>query len=161
MEDSEDIIYIESNFGIEKVKNSHSVVIYKNFRYWWSKENKDTSTRYVCSEKECYASIRIKDNKVTKLGGKHYHDPITIGEIALLRASQDLKKEVNLKKHNYYLYIFFNFTKGYQRCLKEHSKLLPTNTNEVDSSENSRANNSRKVPVFQKAFKYSSQAAYK
>ncbi|RNA23729.1 Ragulator complex LAMTOR3 [Brachionus plicatilis] len=94
MEDSEEIIYIESNFGIEKVKNSHSVVIYKNFRYWWSKENKDTSARYICSEKECYASIRIKDNKVTKLGGKHYHDPITIGEIALLRASQDLKKEV-------------------------------------------------------------------
>ncbi|RNA21956.1 hypothetical protein BpHYR1_003912 [Brachionus plicatilis] len=67
MEDSEERIYIESNFAIEKL---------------------------CLQRKRCYASIRIKDNKVTKLGGKHYHDPITIGEIALLRASQDLKKEV-------------------------------------------------------------------
>ncbi|CAF1150970.1 unnamed protein product, partial [Brachionus calyciflorus] len=64
----EELTYIESNFGIEKVKNSHPVVIFKNFRYWWRIENKDSSHRYVCSESNCYASIRIKENKVIKEG---------------------------------------------------------------------------------------------
>lgn len=91
---TDEIIYIESNFGIEKVKNSHPVAIHNNFRYWWRTSNKDLSVRYVCSEKNCYASIKIKDNKVIKQSGKHYHDPLTDSEILLLKATQDLKKEV-------------------------------------------------------------------
>ncbi|CAF0766649.1 unnamed protein product [Brachionus calyciflorus] len=91
----EDPIFIESNFGIEKVKNSHQVVIFKNFRYWWRITNKDCTHRYVCSEINCYASIRIKEKKVIKEGGKHYHNSLTDAEIIFLQAGQDLKKEVS------------------------------------------------------------------
>ena len=42
----------------------------------------------------CFASIRIKQNKVVKHYGKHYHDSLTDSEIILLKSTQDLKKMV-------------------------------------------------------------------
>lgn len=89
-----EIFYISSNFAIENVKNGHQVAIVNNYRYWWKCNNKDMSARYVCSDKDCYASIRIKDNLVVKQGGKHYHEKILESELKILKAQQELKKEV-------------------------------------------------------------------
>ena len=56
---NQDIIYITSNFRIDNIKNSHSIIIYKNFRYWWRTDNKDSSTRYVCSETNYSSKLKI------------------------------------------------------------------------------------------------------
>lgn len=93
---STELLFISSNFSIENIKNGHQIAIFNNFRYWWKCDNKDMSARYVCSEKDCYASIRIKDNQVVKQGGKHYHEKISESELKILNAQQDLKKEVIL-----------------------------------------------------------------
>ncbi|RNA02875.1 Ragulator complex LAMTOR3, partial [Brachionus plicatilis] len=105
------------NFGIDNIKNSHPIIIYKNFRYWWRTDNKDSSTRYVCSETNCFASIRIKQNKVVKQNGKHYHDSLTDSEIILLKSTQDLKKEVTA-----------DITKSIQKCYNNtQSQLVEQN----------------------------------
>ncbi|CAF0865369.1 unnamed protein product [Brachionus calyciflorus] len=89
-----EILSIDSNFGIENVVNSHPVIVFKNYKYWWRKDNKDMSSRYVCSERTCYSSLTIKNKTVVKEAGRHHHEPLDNAEIASLQATQELKKEI-------------------------------------------------------------------
>ena len=88
MKISEEIFYLQSNFG------KHDQVVYEKHIFWVFRENKK-STRYVCSHKQkikCNAMITIENNKVKYKTEHNNHIRLTNEEVKCFKRRQELKK---------------------------------------------------------------------
>ena len=82
------VIFVASNQNVSDPKeaNTHSMVIYQNYYYWWADENK-ASTRYTCVErrtKRCSESVTIANNKAVRSTGYTSHMSLTDNQVKIL-----------------------------------------------------------------------------
>ena len=91
------ILYVPSNLNVRNSTKAgtHPTVVYQNFHYWWSEDNKQ-STRYNCVEKstkKCSGSITIAQDKVTRSTGHTAHTCMTDNQVKILIKGQEFKKK--------------------------------------------------------------------
>ncbi|CAF1019020.1 unnamed protein product [Brachionus calyciflorus] len=93
MSSENSLTFVLSNRGIKNSSTAHQKAIYDGYQYRF-KENNKNSSRYICTNTECYACITIKDNVIIKSCGQHYHQNLTESQFKIIKAKQELKKDV-------------------------------------------------------------------
>ncbi|CAF1063730.1 unnamed protein product [Brachionus calyciflorus] len=84
--------FLKSNYALNVLNSSHPIAVHNGHKYRWKANNKQT-TRYVCTDSTCYASLTLNGDQVIKSRGKHMHETITDSQLLILEATQDLTSE--------------------------------------------------------------------
>ena len=78
------VVFIPSNFEKSQKKNSHDLVLYKNYKWCWKRTNKDGTVKYYCSLRDkhgCTATIKLDGQNVVDVSGQHFHDSYSESKI--------------------------------------------------------------------------------
>ena len=104
--------FLKSNYALNVLNSSHPIAIHNGYKYRWKANNKQT-TRYVCTDSTCYASLTLNGDQLVKSRGKHMHEAITDSQLLILEATQDLIMEV-----------LGNNSKSLSQCFKDFEEKL-------------------------------------
>ncbi|CAF2716925.1 unnamed protein product [Rotaria sp. Silwood2] len=67
---------MDTKFAWSTTKKGEQAILYNNYLYHLKRENKNTSSLYVCTFKSCSRSITLKNNVIIKSNDEnHNHEP--------------------------------------------------------------------------------------